>query len=76
MPKDQLDNETKQNIQQFIDSLFLDVQGAGILNNMSEEYVLKLVTRFVVSVGTAFWSISELLDYLRTRRAFREFVTQ
>lgn len=77
MPKKEISYETKLKIDNFLNSLYLDVQGAGTINNkLSEEYVLKLLTRFLVSLGTAFWSITELLDYIRTRREFREFKAQ
>lgn len=71
-----LNKEQKNKIDDFIDSLYFDVQGAsGINTKLSEEYVIKLLTRFVISLGTAFWSISELLEYIRNRRNLKEFTT-
>lgn len=75
MFKKELNKTQKNKIDAFIDSLYFDVQGAsGMGTKLSEEYVIKLLTRFIVSLGTAFWSISELLEYIRNRRNLKEFI--
>lgn len=75
MIRKELNKEQKFKINQFIDSLYFDIQGAsGTGTKLSEEYIVKLITRFVISLGTAFWSISELLEYIRNRRNSKEFI--
>lgn len=77
MPKE-IPEDIKNKIDDFMDSLYFDVQGAPTMGgtSMSQEYIVKIVTRFVMSICTAFWSLSELLEYIRNRRDFRELIKQ
>lgn len=71
MPRSKLSAKRKKQIDEFIDSLYFDVQAAGGQAKLSEEYVVKLVTKFLVSLCTAIWSISEILDYIKERKEFK-----
>ena len=72
MKRKELSAETKQKIDHFLDGLYLDAQGpTGTA--LPEEYVIKIITRFVISLCTAWWSMRELFDYIQNRRSFKEF---
>jgi len=65
-------------VRTFMKGLYLDVQGpSGTASTtgakLTEEYIIKLVTRFAVSICSAWYAITELIDYLRTRRLARTF---
>jgi len=76
MPKE-LTEQDKEKIDKVIDSLYLDVQGTPVSGtSLTQEYIIKLLTRLVMSVCTIVWSVSELVEYIRNRREFREFVHQ
>lgn len=77
MPRKNIPEDIKNKIDDFLGSLYLDFQAAPATGgSMTQEYVLKLLTRFIMSVCTAFWSITELVEYIHNRRDFREFVDQ
>lgn len=77
MSKKELPQELKDKIDEFLDSLYLDFQAAPAAGGtMTQEYIIKLVTRFIMGVCTAFWSIAELVEYIHNRREFREFIKQ
>ena len=76
MPR-KLSNKDKEKIDKLIDSFYFDVQGAPVGGtSLTQEYVIKLLTRLVMSMCTIFWSVTELTEYIRNRREFREFVHQ
>lgn len=56
-----------------MESLYFDVQAMGAGASMTEEYVVKMIVRAVMGVCTAVWSIAEFIDFLKTRRSFKEF---
>lgn len=66
-------NDTVKKIQTFLDSVYFDVQspgGANLFNGTKEEYIIRLITRSIVALCTAWWSVRELLDYLQKRTKF------
>ena len=74
--KTALTEEVKAKVEDFLDSLYLDVTGNSTAPNqgaIAEEYFVKLITKFCVSVATAWWSLRELFDYIQKRRLYREF---
>ena len=76
MPKE-IPNELKEKVDKIIDSWHFDVQGVPASGTtMSQEYVIKILTRLVMSICTAFWSLTEIAEYIRNRRDLREFVSQ
>jgi hypothetical protein len=68
-----LPDEVKEKIDKFLDELYLDVGTDGTTVNITEEYLIKLLTRFAVSIATAWWSLSELFDYIQNRRTVKGF---
>lgn len=76
--KKELPQHIKDKLDEFLDSLYLDFQAAPTApgGTMTQEYIIKLLTRFIMGVCTAFWSIAELVEYVHNRREFREFIKQ
>jgi hypothetical protein len=75
MAKRQSQQELQDKVDEFLDSLYLDVQcptGPGA--KMSEDYAIKMITKFIISICTAWWSILELIEYVRNKKSFREFL--
>lgn len=72
MKKRGLTEDQKRKVDEFLDGLYLDVQGPGE-NKFTEEYIIKVITRFAVSLCSAWWSLRELFDYIQNRKTFKEF---
>lgn len=62
--------EAKAKIDEVLDQYYLDVQCAP--GAVAQETVTKLVTRIIVSLCSAWWSIKELLEYVQERQKFKE----
>lgn len=63
-------NETIKQIKLFLDNVYFDFQGPGNanpFNGTKEEYIIRLITRSIVALCTAWWSIREVIDYLQKR---------
>lgn len=63
-------HKTIKDIQLFLDSVYFDVQmgGTNPFLGTKEEYIIKLITRSIVALCTAWWSVKELLDYIQKRQ--------
>jgi len=63
-------HKTIKDIQLFFDSIYFDVQmgGASPFSGTKEEYIIRLITRSIVALCTAWWSVRELLDYIQKRQ--------
>jgi hypothetical protein len=62
--------EKVKQIQLFLDNIYFDVQGPGgtnPFNGTKEEYIIRLITRSIVALCTAWWSVREIVDYLQKR---------
>lgn len=64
-------------VETFMRGLYLDVQGpvgapGAEGSRLTEEYLIRVVTRFAVSLASAWWSITELFEYFRNRRLVRD----
>lgn len=59
-----------KNIQLFLDNIYFDAQmgGASPFSGTKEEYIIRLITRSIVALCTAWWSVRELLDYIQKRQ--------
>lgn len=64
--------ETKQKIDELLDEFYFDVQCAPGTGQLTQEAVVKLITKIVVSLCSAWWSITELMEYIRERQNFKE----
>jgi hypothetical protein len=61
---------TIRNIQLFLENIYFDAQmgGASPFAGTKEEYIIRLITRSIVALCTAWWSVRELLDYVQKRQ--------
>jgi hypothetical protein len=69
MHTEKLEN-TKRDIQLFLDNIYFDFQTVGGPNPFDgtrEEYIIRLITRSIVALCTAWWSVREMMDYLQKR---------
>lgn len=66
---DQKDKTLKE-LKLFFDNIYFDVQmgGASPFSGTKEEYIIRLITRSIVAICTAWWSVKELLDYIQKRQ--------
>ena len=67
------ENNTVNKLETILDGLYFDTQspfGANLFDGTKEEYIIKLLTRSIVALCTAWWSTRELLDYLQKRNTF------
>ena len=62
----ELSPELKAKADEFIDKLYLDVASGSC--SPQEQIIIRAITRFVVSICTAWWSMRELFDYMNSRR--------
>lgn len=70
----ELPTAIKEKIDNYIDNLYFNFQSVpGQGSSLQEEYIIKLLTRFLVSVCSAWWSVREVLDYIQKRKTFKEF---
>ncbi len=62
---------TVEQVREFLDGLHLDVQTpGGVFDGTKEEYIIRMITRTIVALCTAWWSTRELIDYLQKRNQF------
>lgn len=71
----ELPPEVKQKIDNYLDNLHFDFQTTPgqASTTLQEEFIIKLLTRFIVSLCSAWWSIREVLDYIQKRKTYKEF---
>lgn len=62
--------EQKAKADEFIDNLYLDTTSATC--NPYEDTIIRAITRFIVSICTAWWSATELLEYMKTRAELKD----
>lgn len=79
MFKSKLSAEDKTQIQTFVDSLYFDVQfiagsADGLAAKISEDYLLSVITKFAVSLASVFWSVTEILQYIKNRKDIKNIV--
>lgn len=67
-----LSTEQKEKIDTFLDEIFFDVQGAPTGKVFADEYLIRMITKFLVSICTAWWSFTEVLEYIDTRRSLTD----
>lgn len=62
--------EAKVKIDQLLDEYYFDVQ--CVPGSMTQETLTRLITRIIVSLCSAWWSIKELMEYAQERQNFKE----
>ena len=67
-----LSPEIKAKLDKFLEETYFNVAGTGGSGALSEEYIIKLVTRFIVSCSSAWFAIVEILEYVRKRKLLSE----
>ena len=75
MKKHGLTDSQKSKVDEFLDGLYFDVQGPSGENKLTEEAIIRLITRFAVSLCSAWWSLRELFDYIQNKRTLKDLVT-
>ena len=60
-----------EQLQTLFDGLYLDVQMPGIgSQTAAQELFIQNITKAIISLATAWWSLQELFDYLKKRQQF------
>lgn len=61
-------------VQEYMSHIYFDTQScAPITNKANEDYVIKLISRFVVSICSVWYAIQEIIDFLRKRKVIKGF---
>lgn len=62
----------QENIKQFLDECFFDINGFSSLNPNHSE-VIKILTKMFVGAATAIWSFIELKEHLKLSRKYKNY---
>ena len=71
LTKTQKQQQLKQNLDNFLDKNFLDIQGISTSSTLDEAYLARVLTKLAVSSATVFWSLLEVKQFLTLRKNVR-----
>lgn len=69
-------NQYLQNIDNYIDDCCFDIQGistSSSLSDVSEAQLAKIITKIVVGLASAWWSILEFREFLKNKKIGKGF---
>lgn len=66
---------TEEQLLELIDNTFLNVGPTvpgGVFSDVGQELIIRSLTQFVVSICAAWWSVQEIMDYIKNRQSYKE----
>lgn len=66
---------TLETVLDYIDHLYLDTQGVGTTTlgeSAFEDYIIKLISRFLISLCTSWYAAVEIIDYIKKKKLIKD----
>lgn len=63
----------KERVEEYLSNIHFDTQTVTG-ERVSEDYIIRLVTRFAISICSSWWAITEIIDFFRKRKDLKVFI--